>query len=101
MAWGVGNEPENAGHAASTRDTWVWWSITSETRTSQRSGVERQGRSCRPWLTYHDRSDAGRAIALLADDDRDRSALRQLPAGRALRDDDAARPGCGREVHDH
>ena len=32
-----------------TRGTWVWWSITSETRIAQRSRVSRQGRSWRPW----------------------------------------------------
>src|SRR4051812_32451100 len=101
IAGGVGNAAANAGHAASTRDTWVWWSITSETSTSQRSRVMRHGRSWRPWRRYHDRREPERATGLLADGDRDRSTLRQLPTGRTLRDHDAARPGRGREVHDH
>ena len=32
-----------SGHAAATRGTWVWCSITSETRIAQRSRVVRHG----------------------------------------------------------
>src|SRR5436305_14754625 len=101
IACGVGNAAANSGHAASTRATWVWWSITSETSTSQRSRVTRHGKSWRPWRRYHDRRDADRAMGLLADGDGDRSGLRELPTRRTLRDDDAARPGRRCEVHDH
>jgi hypothetical protein len=36
IACGLGNAAMNAGHAAATRGTCVWWSITSETSTAQR-----------------------------------------------------------------
>src|SRR3954470_10817463 len=101
IACGVGKAAANSGHAASTLETWVWWSITSETSTSQRSRVTRHGKAWRPWRRYHERRDADRAMDLLADGDRDRSALRELPTSRTLRHDDAARSGRGREVHDH